>query len=93
MPPRRCTWPRKPATRDEQARARRGLACAHQAAGDDAQAQPQFEEAIRLFSLLGAPKPVSGLSSARPTATAAEPPAVSPAALTDTGRIRLGAAC
>jgi tetratricopeptide (TPR) repeat protein len=41
---------------NEQARARRGLACAHQAAGDHAQAQPQFEEAIRLFSVLGAPE-------------------------------------
>jgi tetratricopeptide (TPR) repeat protein/transcriptional regulator with XRE-family HTH domain len=41
---------------NEQARARHGLACAHQAAGRHAQAQPQFEEAIRLYSVLGAPE-------------------------------------
>jgi tetratricopeptide (TPR) repeat protein len=41
---------------NEQARAHHGLACAHQAAGEHAQAQPRFEEAIRLFSVLGAPE-------------------------------------
>jgi tetratricopeptide (TPR) repeat protein/transcriptional regulator with XRE-family HTH domain len=41
---------------NEQARAHHGLACAHQAVGEHALAQPRFEEAIRLFSVLGAPE-------------------------------------
>jgi len=41
---------------DEQARAHHGLACAHQAAGTRDQAQSHFEEAIRLYSRLGAPE-------------------------------------